>query len=515
MVSPEEVLVRINRKHRTSNSERRTPNGSVRGRSFDVQRSAFDVRCSPSERGSVLIIVLWIALGLVTLTLYFANSSSFELQAADNRTSGLATEEAIDGAARYVTFVLANYATNGAMPDQSYYQSAAVAVGNSHFWLIGRDTNNPPINPDQVVFGLTDENCKLNINTATLGMIASLPNIDPDFAANIITWRTNDTSSGGVGPEEYAMLNPAYAPKEQPFETTDELRLVYGADIPTLVGEDVNRNGALDPNETDENRNSQVDPGILEYVTVYSREPNTHTDGSALINVRTINQQVLGQLTSLLSTNLSTDRAAAVIRQLGGNSGGNNGGNNGGGNNGGNGGGNNGGNGGGNGVTSRSPLQFFLNSGMTAEEFASVADQITTVTNAFIDGRINVNTANASVLYCVPGLSNYVNQLISYRQANPDKLTSIAWVIDGTGVTGNDATTLATQIGNRITTKSYQFTADVAAVGPFGRGYRRVRFIFDTSEGTPRIIFRRDLTHLGWALGKNVRQVWLAKNTEQ
>jgi DNA uptake protein ComE-like DNA-binding protein len=371
------------------------------------------------------------------------------------------------------------------MPDQTYYQTAAVAVGDSHFWLIGRDTNSPPLNPDQVSFGLTDENSKLNLNTATLGMISSLPQIDPDFAANIITWRTNDTSSGGVGPEEYAMLSPAYAPKEQPFETTDELRLVYGADIATLVGEDGNRNGVLDPNETDENRNSVVDPGILEYVTVYSREPNTNPDGTALINVRTMNQEVTGQLTSLLSTNISTDRAAAIVRRLG------------------------------DGASFRSPLQFYLSSGMTADEFALVASQITTVTNAFIDGRININTANAAVLYCVPGLSNYVDQIISYRQANPDKLTSIAWVIDGTGLSGNDATQLATQIGNRITTKCYQFMADVAAVGPFGRGYRRVRFIFDTSEGTPRIIFRRDLTHLGWALGKNVRQVWLAKNTDQ
>jgi hypothetical protein len=41
-----------------------------------------------------------------------------------------------------------------------------------------------------------------------------------------------------------------------------------------------------------------------------------------------------------------------------------------------------------------------------------------------------------------------------------------------------------------------------------------VRFIFDTSEGTPRIIYRRDFTHLGWALGKSVRQAVLAKNTQ-
>jgi hypothetical protein len=162
-------------------------------------------------------------------------------------------------------------------------------------------------------------------------------------------------------------------------------------------------------------------------------------------------------------------------------------------------------------------LQFCLRCGMTTDQFALVADQISCVdpTNTFVPGRININTASSDVMYCVPGLSNYVDQLISYRQANPDKLTSIEWVIDALGLTGGNATTLATQVGNRITTKSYQFMADVAAVGPYGRGYRRVRFIFDTSEGVPRIIYRRDMTHLGWALGKNVRQAVLARNTQQ
>jgi DNA uptake protein ComE-like DNA-binding protein len=472
--------------HRTSNIEHRTPKDLGRVGAFGVQRSAFDVRRSPSENGSVLILVLWIALGLVTLTLYFANSSSFELQAADNRASGIATEEAIDGAARYITYVLANYATNGAMPDQAYYQSAAVSVGDAHFWLIGRDTNSTPVNPEQVSFGLTDENSKLNINTATLPMLSSLPKILPDFAASIITWRTNDTSSGGAGPQEYAMLSPSYTPKQEPFETTDELRLVYGADMEALFGEDANRNGILDPAETDLNRDSLADEGILEYVTVYSKEPNTNPDGSALINVRNINAEVRNQLNSLFATNFTSDQATNFMTSLNRNNGGN-----------------------------RSPLQFCLNCGMTSDDFGKIASQITTVTNTFIDGRININRASPAVLYCVPGISNYVSQIVSYRQANPDKLTSVAWVIDAVGLTGAEATQLATQIGNRITTKSYQFLADVAAVGPFGRGYRRVRFIFDTSEGTPRIIYRRDFTHLGWALGKNVRQTWFAKNTEQ
>ena len=40
---------------------------------------------SAKQRGSVLVIVLWIAFGLVSLALYFANSMNFELRASDNR----------------------------------------------------------------------------------------------------------------------------------------------------------------------------------------------------------------------------------------------------------------------------------------------------------------------------------------------------------------------------------------------------------------------------------------------
>ena len=54
------------------------------------------------KRASVLIIVLWLSIGLVTIALYFANSMNYELQAADNRVSGIAADQAIEGAARYV-----------------------------------------------------------------------------------------------------------------------------------------------------------------------------------------------------------------------------------------------------------------------------------------------------------------------------------------------------------------------------------------------------------------------------
>ena len=54
----------------------------------------------------MLVIVLWIAFGLVSLALYFANSMNFELRASDNRVSAMAADQAIDGAARYLNYLL-------------------------------------------------------------------------------------------------------------------------------------------------------------------------------------------------------------------------------------------------------------------------------------------------------------------------------------------------------------------------------------------------------------------------
>ena len=43
----------------------------------------------------------------------------------------------------------------------------------------------------------------------------------------------------------------------------------------------------LDKNEKDLNGNGELDPGLFEYCTVYTREPNFHSDGSSLTNVNT------------------------------------------------------------------------------------------------------------------------------------------------------------------------------------------------------------------------------------
>jgi type II secretory pathway component PulK len=441
-----------------------------------------------SRAGSVLIIVLWISIGLVSIALYFAHSMTFELRASDNRTTGLAAEQAIEGAARYVSYVLLNFATNGAVPNHTQFTGEAVPVGDAHFWIIGRDPSGTP--GTEPGFGLIDEASKLNLNRAGTNALSYLPSMPLDFATAIVDWRS--TNSSGAFALDYAQSG--YAEKNSPFETVDELRLVYGATIDLLTGEDINRNGVLDPGEKDVNGNGTLDPGLFEYVTVYSRQPNFHSDGGMLTNVNN-----RAALRVLLQTDLGSGRASQIMGRLASAGGG----------------------GPGTTVTYNNLLRFYQASGMTSAEFAQVGHDLTDTTNLYTNGLLNINTAGATVMTALfMGLgvdqataSSAAQSLVTYRQQNPGNLNSVAWIVDALG---NNAVIQALSNANRdyITTQSFQFTADIAAVGPFGRGYRRVKFIFDLSEGSPRIIYRQDLSRLGWALGEKVRATWVAKETQ-
>lgn len=427
-------------------------------------------------RGTALIIVLWVAFGLVSIALYFAHSMSLELRASENRVAGLAAEQAIDGASRYVGYLVSNLETPGAAPEVQSYRREGVPVGLANFWLIGRDDKQTTAS--EPYFSLSDENGKLNLNTATLDMLLALPRMTAGLAAAIIDWRDTDSeaSTGGAEDETYSRLNPPYKCKNGKFESIEELRLVAGADLEILYGEDTNRNGVLDPNENDgettlpmDNRDGKLDPGILEYVTVYSRESNLKADGTSKVSITESNG-----LRTLLQDKLSMSQQQAqnvISRTARG------------------------------GQPARNILEFYFRSGLTEEQLTTLMPEICT-TNGVVEGLINVNTASEAVLTCVPGIGKEkAASLVAERQSNAGKRNSIAWV---TKVLTTEADIQAA--GPFLTGQSFQYTADIAALGQHQRGYRRARFVFDVSEGTNRVVARQDLSSLGWALGRQARQ---------
>jgi type II secretory pathway component PulK len=475
-------------KHSTFNIQCPRFNAGSSLRTLDVRRSMSNVGCSQS--GSVLIIVLWVSIGLVTIALYFANSMMYELHASDNRVSGLAAEQAIEGAARYVGYVLQNYATNGAVPATNLFICAAVPIGDAKFWLIGRDPTGQ--NTTEPTFGLVDEGSKLNLNTVNTNVLSYLPDMTVDFANDIMDWR----GTNGIVSLDYASLG--YLPKNAPFETVDELRLVYGATLDLLAGDDLNRNGVLDANEKNSTGTGEINYGLFEYTTVWTREPNFHSDGTSLTNVNTASQSTIQTLLQSDGVSSAPSMATSIHRSIHPDAGGLN--------------------------NCNGILDLAVrcrNLGMSAVDFTKIYNDVTTSTNTYFRGRVNVNTADADVLTALFEGLNVDEQtalaaaqtLLTYREQNADNgnLNSVGWLIDALG--NNSPVITALRAGDYVTTKSFQFTADIAAVGPFGRGYRRVKFIFDTSDGTPIIVYRQDLSRLGWALGQNARQTWVANAT--
>lgn len=446
------------------------------------------------KNASVLIIVLWIAIGLVSIALYFANSMTYELRAADNRTSGLAAEQAIEGASRYVNYVLYNYATNGAVPLNTQFSAENVPVGDAHFWMIGRDP--AEAGSTDPYFGLVDEGSKLNINTVGSNVLMSLPNMTSDFVGAILDWRS--TNGEGMYSLDYNGLG--YDDKNAAFETVDELRLVYGATMDLLVSDDLNLNGVLDSNEKSADGSGQIVPGLFDCCTVYTREPNFTTYNGDTVLLTNVNSASTEDLRTLLqNSGVSTSYATTI-----------------------------------HGYTSGAAARAFngmldfcvycKNHGMSSDDFAKIYSNVTTTNATYIRGRVNVDTADTTVLTALfegVGSNQGVDQsaaesaaetILNYRQQNAGNLNSIAWLVDALGT--SSPVIKALQAHDYVTTRSYQFSADIAAVGAYGRGYRRVKFIFDTSDGTPIILYRQDLSSLGWALGDKARQTSLASATQ-
>lgn len=427
-----------------------------------------------AERGSVMVIVLWVCLGLVTLTVYFAGNMSAELRAADNRVAEIAARQAVAGGTRYAAYVLSQYGTNGAVPHPDDYRHEDLPVGDASFWFIGRDNDQPPTH--QPVFGLVDEASKINLRTANRQMLEALPGMTPEFVDAILMWRSRSTELGS-NDNTYARLDPPRMNKGSTFETVDELRLVYGATLDILFGEDTNRNGALDDNENDsdesaprDNGDGLIDPGVLEYLTVYSREPTTRARGGQRVNIAT--QQGRQAFRQRLASLTSQARAAAVENLLGN-------------------------------AQLTSVAEYMVRGRFTDEEWSRVRDEVKATTATSVQGLINVNTASETVLACIPGIGlDNAAALVAYRASNPDvRTSSFIWLKQIL----RDADII--RAGRYITDRSYQFTADVAAVGHHGRGYCREKTVYDMSRGTPRIIFHQDFTAYGWALGTDVRQL--------
>jgi hypothetical protein len=144
-------------------------------------------------------------------------------------------------------------------------------------------------------------------------------------------------------------------------------------------------------------------------------------------------------------------------------------------------------------------LDFYFRVELTIEEFAPIADRLTTSSASELTGLLNVNTVPREILLTLPGLEESdVDALLARRSSPETDLTSIAWVAEVLPAEK------AQRVGNLITVRSYQFSADIVAVSGDGRAYRRYRAYIDARQSPPRVQRWTDLTHLGWPLESEI-----------
>ncbi len=147
----------------------------------------------------------------------------------------------------------------------------------------------------------------------------------------------------------------------------------------------------------------------------------------------------------------------------------------------------------------RNILDFYYRTGLTMEEFQPIADRLTTSRDEELVGLINVNTAPRQVLLCLPELDESdVDALIERRMETGADLSSVAWVADALPAEKGIA------IGGHITVRSFQYSADIVSVSGDGRAYKRYRVVVDARSSPPRVLYRKDLTHLGWPLAPEI-----------
>lgn len=417
--------------------------------------------------GTVLIVTMWVVLVLAGLALVFARSIRVATILAANHVASIEADQIAAGACQYIIAQLMAAQEEGRDPIvdcEAPYE--ALRLGNGYFWVLRpRQANNW-----EYGFGLTDETGKINLNTASEEMLLLLPGMTSELAASIIDWRSEETeeSVGGAGDEYYLLLPEPYNCKNAPLETVEELLLIRGASPELLYGADFDREGMLDGDQSHplDIRYVQRDTGLYDYVTVYSVEANIPDEENALINVNDAESRA--DIEAALQEIVDEERVREIMNAIPAN------------------------------PDFANILEFYSASGMTTEEFAGIADQLTTSDDETRPGLVNVNTAPKEVLMCLPELEEQdVDALISYRESDND-LSSVAWVANAL-----DAEKVAA-IGNYITVNSYQYSADILCLSGDGRAYKRYRAVFDIRAGKPQIIYWKSISHLGWPLDPEI-----------
>jgi DNA uptake protein ComE-like DNA-binding protein len=264
-----------------------------------------------AQRGAILILVLWLLLILSLIGLSYSSSVRTSLTITGNRSNKVkARYYAKAGIERTIAELL--LLTDGYYDELSgfYDDEARLAnqpIGDGIFSLLSgrrRDTG-------EIIYGITDEADRLNLNTATEDALYGFLEMTTDMCDSLLDWRDTDseTRSDGAEDDYYQMLDDPYFCKNRDFQTVSELLFVRGWTPAFLYGEDANGNGRLEPSEDDGDRSlplddadGELDLGLGQFFTVYSHDRELNPNNEARADLNSATQEELQQIQGMTET---------------------------------------------------------------------------------------------------------------------------------------------------------------------------------------------------------------------
>jgi competence ComEA-like helix-hairpin-helix protein len=433
------------------------------------------------------------------------------------------------------------------------------SLGNGVFRVFHRGTDENA----RIVYGITDEASRLNLNTATAAELLKLKDMKPTIVSSVLQWRTPGTAaasgnadplapdagtppplppdpnlsepstnevSGGAGLDYYLSLEPPRVPRMGSFQTSREMLMVQGVSRRLFFAQDYKQNDLIDiadqleaeksKSPSDANPSAQAlqtddtsatikvpksgasrkssskqsdtllddenptDAGWNSLLTVDSTCLNQSASGKDRVNIQTASETDLQAIQGFtqdiahaivqyrekkpfhsIADLLDVTAAPAV---------------------------------GGFGQPSSPPANTGNagDTGNTGEAVISsdllqqVADEITLVDQPVLQGLVNINTASADVLTCLPGMTPELAQaVVSYRQST-GFFQNIAWLLQVQGMTRE----IFQQLAPRVTARSETFR--ILSEGKvLSSGVRqRIQVIVQvTKEDVKTLSYREDL----------------------
>lgn len=289
-----------------------------------------------------------------------------------------------------------------------------------------------------LVYGISDEESRLNVNTAAAEQLTNLDGMTPEITAAILAWRGDNSAANpaGANADYYASLQPPCQPRNGKFQTIRELLMVRGVSPELLLRNDAHQNGLLETagdtrenSATTDTAASDVDTGWAGIMTVDSTDRNANASGQDRVNIQTADPTALtgvrGLTPAMAQAILSyrnQNRFQSIANLLDVTSSRNNQ--------------NQTGPGGTAGSSQPDSLAGDASGTKVIDEnlLMEIADDVTAA-SAGQAGLINLNTAGLDVLTCLPGVNRELAQaIISHRQSS-GFFPNIAWLLKVDGMT--------------------------------------------------------------------------------